>query len=201
VGCGDIRAWLYGLNQCSGATFATSIPTLKLPRKHEFNSFRPDRARRAYSSWTPQVTYDIAYDMWLNTTDTKTPCQTDGTVEIMVWTDYDERALLPANEKVESANRPLQSERRPPLWKSGLVGLREQRLPRGHTEPWGGTVWVVLNRPDIVRRGSVSVNLSAVFSDVGSVLQKHYAWNNFRTTYWLDTIPFRDRVRPAGTHL
>jgi len=40
-----------------------------------------------------------------------------------------------------------------------------------------------------------------VFSDVGSLLQKSYGWSNFRTTYWLDTIPFGIEYGPQDASL
>ena len=50
----------------------------------------------SYSSEASQTTYDIAYDMWLNPSGTQRPCRTQGTVEVMLWTDYDRQALLPS---------------------------------------------------------------------------------------------------------
>ena len=60
----------------------------------------------SYSAETSQVTYDVAYDLWLHDTGTKRPCRSEGTLEIMVWTDYDARALLPSGMQVGTANIP-----------------------------------------------------------------------------------------------
>ncbi len=61
---------------------------------------------------------------------------------------------------------------------------------KGQTAPWGGTVWFVLNKADVVARGTVSVDLSYVISVVGALLQNDYGWRDFRKSYWLDSIPF-----------
>jgi hypothetical protein len=63
-------------------------------------------------------------------------------------------------------------------------------FPGGHTVPWGGTVWFVLDRAHTVSKGTVSVDLSTVLSEVGSLLQNNYGWTKFASNYWLDTIPF-----------
>ncbi len=62
----------------------------------------------------------------------------------------------------------------------------------------GGTVWFVLNHADTVSRGTVSVDLSAVLSDVGTLLQRDYGWSSFRESYWLDSIPFGMEFGPES---
>ncbi len=34
------------------------------------------------------------------------------------------------------------------------------------------------------------MDLSSVFSAVGTLLQDRYGWRSFRDNYWLDTVPF-----------
>jgi hypothetical protein len=68
----------------------------------------------------------------------------------------------------------------------------------GHTAPWGGTVWLVLDAARTVKHGTVAVDLSAALASVGSLLQNHYGWTNFATTYWLDTIAFGMEFGPDG---
>jgi hypothetical protein len=191
---------LYGLNQCSGPTSPKVSADLKLPMK--VSSIPKDLVgTTSYTSWTPQVTHDIAYDMWLNDSDTKTPCQTDGTVEVMVWTDYDARALLPASEQVANVTVPFKV--------NGVVHSGAQDwsvyvndvFPGGQTQPWGGTLWFVLHTSDTVSQGTVSVDLSRVLTETGSLLQHSYGWSNFAQRYWLDTVPFGIEYGPQSASL
>ncbi len=154
-----------------------------------------------YSAWTPQTTYDLAYDMWLNNSDTKDPCQTDGTLEVMIWTDYDSRALLPAAEQVGQASVPFKVDGSLHAGTNDWSMYVSNVFQGGQTEPWGGTVWLVLGKGDRARRGTVSVDLSAALSDVGSLLQKNYGWDHFSSNYWLDTIPFGLEYGPQNASL
>jgi hypothetical protein len=144
----------------------------------------------SYSAHAPDITYDVAYDMWLNDSDTKSPCKKDGTIEVMVWTDYDQRALLPGTGKVGTASVPyaVNGTLYPGTgaWSVSVSNV----LGDGHTVPWGGTVWFVLDKGHAVRAGTVSVDLSTVLSEVGTLLQNSYGWHDFSRTYWLDTVPF-----------
>ena len=45
--------------------------------------------------------------MWLNKSDTATPCKTDGTLEVMVWTDYSPSATLPESMRAGVATIPF----------------------------------------------------------------------------------------------
>lgn len=197
-----VRAYpsvLYGINQCSAWTSPPVSPSLRLPM--QVSAIPSDLiGTTAYSSQTPDVTYDIAYDLWLNTSDTRTPCKGDGTVEVLVSTAYDERALLPDSLRVGTASLPykvngiVQSGRQ--AWSIYVSNVYGQ----GHTEPWGGTVWFVLNQGHTVEKGTVSVDLSQVLSKVGTLLQDDYGWSSFSTSHWLDTIPFGIEFGPeSGT--
>ncbi len=152
----------------------------------------------SYSSNTQHVTYDIAYDMWLNDSATKAPCTTNGTVEVMVWTDYDQRALLPDSVKVGTASVPFAvdgvSDPGIQAWSVYATNIDTG----GRTVPWGGTIWFVLNRADVVSKGTVSVDLSSVLSSAGTLLQNNYGWSNFGQNYWLDTIPFGMEYGPES---
>src|SRR5271165_3271025 len=87
---------LYGFNQCRTTSPPPESRILPLPM--EVSAIPSDLiGTTSYTSQTQQVTYDIAYDLWLNRSNTKRPCRTQGTVEVMVWTDYDERAQLPGS--------------------------------------------------------------------------------------------------------
>ena len=190
---------LYGINQCNAGTSPPVSARLKLPI--EVDAIPRDLIGTTnYSAHTPQVTYDVAYDMWLSNSDTASPCQTNGTLEVMVWTDYNERALLPASLKVATITVPYSVD--------GSVhpGVQEWSIyvnnvyGGGQTEPWGGTVFAVLNKGSIVRSGTVSVDLSSILSGVGALLQDHYGWKDFGQQYWLDTIPFGMEYGPqSGT--
>ncbi len=59
----------------------------------------------------------------------------------------------------------------------------------GHTQPWGGTVWLIPDAADATAQGTVTVDLSAALAAVGRVLV-NYGWAPITTTYWLDTIAY-----------
>jgi len=195
-----VRAYpsvLYGINQCSAQTSPPVSASLRLPM--EVSAIPPDLiGTTSYSSQAPHATYDIAYDLWLNNSDTKTPCKGDGTVEVLVWTAYDEQALLPGSLKVGTASLPFKvngivdpGQHAWSIYVSNVYG-------DGHTEPWGGTVWFVLDEGHIVEKGTVSVDLSSVLSKVGTLLQDNYGWRSFSTHHWLDTIPFGMEFGPES---
>ncbi len=190
---------LYGLNQCRPGTSPLESQLLPLPMR--VSKIPSDLVgTTAYSSQTSGVTYDIAYDLWLNRSGTKRPCRTDGTIEVMVWTDYDERALLPASMQVATASIPFSAHGVVETGKQAWSIYVSNVYAKGQTAPWGGTVWLVLNKADVVSRGTVSVDLSSVLSTVGALLQDNYGWSDFRKTYWLDSIPFGMEFGPqSGT--
>jgi hypothetical protein len=188
---------LYGINQCHADTSPPESPRLPLPMR--VGAIPPDLiGTTAYSSRTSHVIYDVAYDMWLNRSDTRRPCRTAGTIEVMVWTDYDDQALLPASEKVGTASIPFAVDgadrRGEHSWSIYVSDIGEG----GHTAPWGGTIWFVPSKADVVSRGSVSVDLSSVFSSVDALLRNTYGWSDFEKNYWLDTVPFGIEYGPVG---
>lgn len=190
---------LYGINQCSARTSPPVSPSLNLPMR--VSSIPADLiGTTTYSSEAPHLTYDIAYDMWLNNSNTKTPCKKDGTLEVMVWTDYDQQAVLP-DTVTETASIPFKVNgiMNPG---SGAWSVSVSNVSKGgHTEPWGGTVWFVLNKADVVHSGTVSVDLSTVLSEVGTLLQNTYGWHTFQKSYWLDTVPFGMEFGPESATL
>ena len=180
---------LYGLNQCHTVNSPPESRVLPLPMR--VSAIPPDLiGTTTYDAKAPLVTYDIAYDLWLNHSDTKRPCRTQGTVEVMVWTDYDQQALLPASMQVEDVTIPFATDG--VVHSGGLAWTIyvSNVFAKGQTAPWGGTVWFVLNKADVVAKGTVSVDLSYVISVVGALLQNNYGWSDFRKSYWLDSIPF-----------
>ncbi|HEY5026101.1 MAG TPA: hypothetical protein VII76_14085 [Acidimicrobiales bacterium] len=188
---------LYGINQCSARTSPPVSRRVGLPMR--VGSIPPDLiGTTAYTARTPHITYDIAYDMWLNHSDTKTPCTADGTLEVMVWTDYNEQALLPDNERVGTASVPFVVDGTQHPGNGAWSVYVSNVFGNGHTQPWGGTVWFVLDKADTVRSGTVGVDLSTVLSEVGTELQNAYGWKDFRSTYWLDTIPFGIEFGPES---
>ncbi len=190
---------LYGINQCHAKTSPPQSPHLALPMK--VSAIPSDLiGTTSYTSQTSHVTHDIAYDLWLNRSGTKRPCRTQGTVEIMVWTDYDERALLPESLKVGTATVPYSSHGVAQAGKQAWSLYVSNIYQGGKTVPWGGTVWFVLNQADVIDNGTVSVDLSTVLSQVGTLLQDNYGWSGFAKHYWLDTIPFGMEFGPeSGT--
>ena len=188
---------LYGINQCYAGTSPPLSPRLPFPVR--LDSIPPRLIGvTAYSAQTSQVTYDIAYDLWLHPTGTKQPCRSEGTLEIMVWTDYDQRALLPASMQVGTATIPYAVNRaaRPGTAAWSIYASNIDRA--GRTAPWGGTIWFVLDHADVVGHGLVSVDLSAVLSAAGLLLHDNYGWPELGRHYWLDTASFGVEFGPAS---
>jgi hypothetical protein len=189
----------YGITQCHPDASPPASTKLLLPAR--VSTIRPDLiGTTTYGANASQVTYDVAYDMWLSPSATKTPCHTDGTVEVMVWTDYDARALLPPSMSVGTATVPFSVDGAASLGTDAWTIYASNIFRAGQTVPWGGTVWLVLDAADAVSAGTVSVDLSAVFSAVGTLLEHNYGWSDFGQGYWLDTIPFGIEFGPeSGT--
>jgi len=191
---------LYGINQCHADTSPPKSPQLPLPMR--LVSIPPHLIGvTAYSASTPEVTYDVAYDLWLHQTDTRRPCNSEGTLEIMVWTDYDARALLPGSMQVGTATIPSAvngvARRGTQTWSIYASNID----PNGRTAPWGGTLWFVPGQADVVGHGRVSVDLSAVFAAAGQLLQRNYGWPDMARHYWLDTASFGVEFGPASGDL
>ena len=180
---------LYGFNECH--TVSPPPQSRVMPMPVNVAAIPTDLiGTTTYDSTSPTVTYDVAYDLWLNRSDTKRPCRTEGTVEVMVWTDYDQQALLPSSMQVEDVTIPFASDGVVHTGTFAWSVYVSNVYGKGQTAPWGGTVWFVLNKADVVAKGTVSVDLSYVLSVVGALLQNNYGWNDFRKSYWLDSIPF-----------
>jgi Glycosyl hydrolase family 12 len=191
---------VYGLSQCHANTSPPTSPLLPLPT--EVRAIGSDLIGTTRYSWEGrQVTYDIAYDMWLNPSATKSPCHTDGTVEVMVWTDYDQRALLPQTMGVGVASVPFAVDGAEHGGTDAWSLYASNIYDNGQTAPWGGTIWFVLNAADVVPQGTISINLSAVLSAVGKLLEADYGWSDFADRYWLETIPFGMEFGPQSTAL
>jgi len=187
----------YGISQCHASTSPPEAPDLPLPVR--LDSIPPSLIGvTAYSASTSGVTYDIAYDLWLHQTGTKQPCMSDGTLEIMVWTDYDAQALLPSSLQVGSATIPFAVGR---VAHSGTHewSVYASNIYRGgKTAPWGGTLWFVPDRAATVGRGRMSVDLSAVLLAAGQLLRDSYGWPDPARHYWLDSAPFGVEFGPAS---
>jgi hypothetical protein len=188
---------LYGIDQCHAATSPPESQLLPFPMR--LGSIAPRLVGvTAYTTDTAQVTYDVAYDLWLHDTGTKQPCRSNGTLEIMVWTDYAQRALLPASMRVGTASAPF-AVNRVSHQGTGAWSVYASNIDQGgRTAPWGGTLWFILNQADVVSRGQVSVDLSAVLSAAGQLLRGDYGWPDLGRQYWLDTASFGVEFGPAS---
>jgi len=185
---------VYGLDQCHAATSAPESARLPLPAQvAALHSSLVGTT--SYRIRAPSSTYDLAYDLWLNPSATREPCLTDGTIEIMVWLDYDQQAL---GTSLTSVTVPFavdgHAQRGADMWWLSADNIGTD----GSTSPWGGTLWFVLKRPHVVERGTVSVDLSAVLAAAGSFLQQNYGWQGFEQHYWLDTVPFGIEFGPQN---
>jgi len=188
---------LYGFNQCNAGTSPAPSPSFPLPL--QVDAIAPDLiGTTAYSADPTDATYDVAYDLWLNHSSTRTPCRTSGTIEVMVWTAYDDRALLPLSLRIGTASSPYAIDGTAHAAKDAWSVYANNVYRDGRTAPWGGTFWFVLNKDDAVDHGTVSVDLSSVLASVGGLLQDNYGWDNFARSYWLDTIPFGMEFGPAN---
>ena len=188
---------LYGINQCHAGTSPSPSPRLPLPMR--LDSIPPHLIGvTAYSAMTSRVTYDVTYDLWLHQTGTKRPCRSQGTLEILVWTDYDARALLPASLQVGTASIPFAVDRAARPGSQAWSVYASNIFRDGRTEPWGGTLWFVPAVADVVGHGRVSVDLSAVLSTAGRLLHDNYGWPELRQHYWLDTASFGVEFGPAS---
>ena len=177
---------------------AAAVARAATPDAGRCHPVRPDRHHDVRRCSASQVTYDVAYDVWLNASDTKTPCRTDGTLEVMVWTDYDARALLPDSLKVGTATVPFAVNGDVDPGNQAWSVYVNNVFRNGHTVPWGGTVWLVLDAAHAVEQGTVTVDLSSALSAVGALLQNNYGWGNFASSYWLDTIAFGMEFGPQN---
>jgi hypothetical protein len=188
---------LYGIDQCNASTSPRQSPDLRLPAR--VGSIPSDLVgSAAYVSHTSQVTYDVAYDLWLNASDTTTPCKTDGTLEVMVWTDYDAASLLPDAMKVGTATIPFAVDGQAKPGKDSWSVYVSNVYQNGHTVPWGGTVWLVLDSARVVKKGAVRVDLSAALGAVGNLLEQNYGWRDFKSNYWLDMVAFGIEYGPGN---
>jgi hypothetical protein len=187
----------YGVSQCHADTSAPESPLLPLPMR--VGAIVPRLIGvTAYSASTSGATYDIAYDLWLHQTGTKRPCLSDGTLEIMVWTDYDEKALLPSGMQVGTASVPFAVGGVAHPGTNGWSVYASNIYQRGSTAPWGGTLWFIADRADVVGRGRVSVDLSAVLAAAGQLLRDNYSWPDLSRHYWLDSAPFGVEFGPVS---
>ena len=186
---------LYGINQCNADTSPPRSATLALPMS--LSSIGNLTGTTSYSSRPAGATFDIAYDLWLNRSKATT-CRSDGTIEVMVWTDYARRALLPQSLQVGTGSIPfvVNGVVHPGTnaWSMYATNVEQG----GQTVPWGGTVWLVLQRSDKVAAGTVSVDLSDALSTVGSLLRRDYGWADFDRNYWLDTVSFGMEYGPRS---
>jgi hypothetical protein len=190
---------LYGINQCHADTSPPQSRVLPLPMR--LASIAPPLVGvTAYSARTAQVTYDVAYDLWLHNSGTKHPCRSEGTLEIMVWTDYADRALLPGSMQVATTSVPFSVDGTPHTGAHAWSVYASNIHAGGRTAPWGGTLWFVLDRADTVSHGVVSVDLSAVLSAAGLLLRDSYGWPVLSRHYWLDTASFGVEFGPASAN-
>ena len=187
----------YGVDQCSPGLSPPGSASFTLPIR--LSAIRHDLiATTGYSPPPAGVTYDISYDMWLNRT-RDTECQTNSTVEIMVWTDYSAGAPPPASLLVtSSATLPFAVNG---VVNAGTDGwsMYVTGMDRTASNPLeGGTVWLVPNTPLLPDGGVIGIDLSSAFVDVADLLQSNYGWSTFAQTYWLDTVPFGMEFGPSS---
>ena len=180
---------LYGTDQCHADTSPSPSPEFELPVR--VDSIPADLVGRAtYDAQGATVTYDVASDLWLSPSATKTPCQSDGTVEVMIWTGYDTQALLPPGLKLGTTTIPFAVNGTVYPGTDSWSVYATNIYGNGHTVSWGGTVWLVLDAPHATHQGTVTVDISSALADVAALLQRNYGWTSFESTYWLDTIAF-----------
>ena len=187
---------LYGFNQCHASTSPRVSQLLPLPMR--VSAIPADLiGTTSYSLRKPQRPTTSRTTCGSTSRRQKKPCQTNGTVEVMVWFDYDRLALLPGSMEVATASIPFAVNGTANNGKQAWGVFTSNLYAGGRTAPWGGTIWFVLNAADRVGSGSVRVDLSSVLSAAGTLLQNRYGWRNFKQSYWLDTIPFGMEYGPG----
>ena len=190
----------FGPRECDGGDRRGESPALKLPMAVRATD-KGLVATVGYSDAASAVTYDVAYDLWLGPTSTTTPCQTNGTLELMVWTDYDRSALLPAAMKVATASIPYAVDGTRHAGSDAWSIYVSNVFSAGKTAPWGGTVWLVLDQGSRVRNGTVSLDLHVVLERTAALLREDYGWANFTSRYYLDSVPFGIEFGPGDASL
>ncbi len=191
---------LYGVDQCHAATSPPQQPDLRLPIR--VDAIPPNLVgTTTYEVRPTDLTYTVAYDMWLHPSDTATPCQTTGTLEVMVWTDHSDTAGLPDTMRMANASIPYSVDGDASSGTDAWRVYASNIYPRGETAPWGGTVWLVLDDHLRVDRGTVSVDLSVAFAAVGGLLRDLYGWDDIGRTHWLDAITFGLEYGPADAEV
>ena len=180
---------LYGIDQCNAATSPPQSNALRLPA--QVRSIPSSLiGTTTYSVDASQITYTVAYDLWLNPSDTPTPCRKNGTLEVMVWTDHDAASRLPDSMRTANASIPYAVDGVAKSGDNAWAVYVSNVFAKGETAPWGGTVWFVLDPKHSVKKGTVSVDLSIALAAVGGLVRDVYGWSDFATDYWLDTIAF-----------
>ena len=187
---------LYGINQCYARTSPRPSPRLPLPMRLD-SIPRHLIGVTAYSAQTSQITYDVTYDLWLH------PPARSGRADPRARSRYwygptmtPERSCRPACR----SGRPVS-----PSPSSGLPARAAQAWSiyasnidrNGRTAPWGGTLWFVPSRADVVGHGRVSVDLSAVLSAAGRLLHDNYGWPELGQHVLARHRVLRPRVRPG----
>ncbi len=187
---------LYGIDQCHGPTAPPRSPLLRLPvRLGALPAHVVGDA--TYDAETAAVTDDVAYDIWLNPSNTLSPCRTNGTLEVMVWNRYDAEALLPDSMKVGTVTVPFAADGTANPGTQSWSVYASNIFQNGQTQPWGGVVWLVVDAAHSVDRGNFKVDLTQALDQVATLLQNQYSWKNVRARYWLDTIQFGVEFGPA----
>ena len=187
---------LYGIDQCNAATSPPQHADLRLPIAVSALPVSLIGTTRS-ATQADAVTYDVAYDLWLNPSDTTTPCRTDGTLEVMVWTGYDAASPPPDSLRVGTATVPYVVDGRADAGTRAWAVYATNVYGGGRTAPWGGTVWLVLDPARATASGTVSVDLGRALAEVGSLVEGTFGWTAFADTYWLDTIAFGIEFGPA----
>jgi hypothetical protein len=186
---------LYGINPCYVSSSPPRSPKLALPMN--LTALDSLTGTTSYTTQLAKVTSNVAYDLWLNSSKAET-CRTNGTIEVMIWTDYDARALLPKSLRLGTGSIPYTAHGvvnpGTNAWSIYAANVDKD----GKTASSGGTIWLVLRQSDTVAAGTVSIDLHDALATVGSQLQHSYGWSNFDTQYWLDTISFGTQYGPMS---
>jgi hypothetical protein len=188
---------LYGIDQCNAATSPPQSPHLRLPMQIERI---PSSliGTTTYAAQASEITHTVAYDLWLNPSDTPTPCQTNGTLEVMVWTDHGLASRLPDSMRTANATIPYAVDGAAQSGEDAWSVYVTNVFANGDTAPWGGTIWFVLDPAHSVTTGTISVDLSVVLAAAGGLLRDVFGWSDFAKNYWLDTIAFGIEYGPPG---
>ena len=189
---------LYGINQCSAATSPPVSPACGFPC--DVSSIPADLIGTTSYSLGRHTSPTTSPTTCGSTTRTP-PGRARQTERSRSWCGPTTiKGLLPESVQTGTASVPFKVNGTLDPGNGAWSVFVSNVFRGGAYQPWGGTVWFILNEANVVNTGTVSVDLSTVLSEVGTLLQNNYGWHNFRAELLAGHGPVRDGVRSRKRH-